>query len=94
MKGLRLGMSPTGLTEAEAEPTPGPEHDGDVRSIKVSELDLSVRSRAALAMLGITTLGDLEGTTETTLLSCKNFGQTSLDEIRSKLRHLGLELAG
>ncbi|GJM20113.1 MAG: hypothetical protein DHS20C15_00280 [Planctomycetota bacterium] len=94
MKGLRLGMSPTATIESEAETPAGPEHDGDVRSIKVSELDLSVRSRAALAMLGIGTLGDLESTTETTLLSCKNFGQTSLDEIRSKLRQYNLDLPG
>ena len=54
----------------------------------------SVRSRAALATLGITKVGELVETSETTLLSCKNFGQTSLDEIRTKLRHLNLELGG
>jgi DNA-directed RNA polymerase subunit alpha len=95
-KGLRLGMMPTaagGTATAGAEAAPaGPE--GDVKDVLISELDLSVRSRAALATLGITKVGELQETTETTLLSCKNFGQTSLDEIRSKLRHLGLELGG
>jgi len=65
----------------------------DVRNKGVAELDLSVRSRAALATLGITTVGELVETSEETLLSCKNFGQTSLIEIKNKLKDLGLSLA-
>ena len=65
----------------------------DVRNKSVAELDLSVRSRAALATLGITTVGELCETGEETLLSCKNFGQTSLIEIKNKLKDLGLSLA-
>jgi DNA-directed RNA polymerase subunit alpha len=65
----------------------------DIRTRPIAELDLSVRSRAALTTLGIVTVGDLTGTTEETLLSCKNFGQTSLVELRTKLRELGLSLA-
>ena len=65
----------------------------DVRNKGVAELDLSVRSRAALATLGITTVGELCETGEETLLSCKNFGQTSLIEIKNKLKDLGLTLA-
>jgi DNA-directed RNA polymerase subunit alpha len=65
----------------------------DVRNKSVAELDLSVRSRAALATLGITTVGELCETGEETLLSCKNFGQTSLIEIKNKLKDLGLALA-
>lgn len=93
-KNLRLGMLPTSaevLTPIEAVASA---HGGDVTEILISELDLSVRSRAALATLGITRVAELTDTTETTLLSCKNFGQTSLDEIRSKLRQLGLDLVG
>ncbi len=95
MKGLRLGMMPTmevgpAASAATAGPVAG---TGDVMEILISELDLSVRSRAALAMLGIVRVRDLTSANETTLMSCKNFGQTSLDEIRSKLRNLGLELA-
>jgi len=95
MKGLRLGMMPPAeagptASAAAVAATPG---TGDVMEILISELDLSVRSRAALAMLGITKVRELTQTTETTLMSCKNFGQTSLDEIRSKLRNLGLEIA-
>jgi DNA-directed RNA polymerase subunit alpha len=65
----------------------------DIRTRPIAELDLSVRSRAALTTLGIVTVGDLTGTTDETLLSCKNFGQTSLVELRTKLRELGLSLA-
>jgi DNA-directed RNA polymerase subunit alpha len=95
MKGLRLGMMPSmdvgpAASAATAGPTAG---TGDVMEILISELDLSVRSRAALAMLGITRVRELTQANETTLMSCKNFGQTSLDEIRSKLRNLGLEIA-
>ena len=53
-----------------------------------------MRSRAALTALGIMTVGNLTDTTEETLLSCKNFGQTSLVEIRTKLRELGITLNG
>ncbi|MBM3984814.1 MAG: hypothetical protein FJ296_03855 [Planctomycetes bacterium] len=65
----------------------------DVRNKGVAELDLSVRSRAALATLGLVTVGELCETSEETLLSCKNFGQTSLIEIKNKLKDLGLSLA-
>jgi DNA-directed RNA polymerase subunit alpha len=65
----------------------------DVRNKAVTDLDLSVRSRAALQTLGITTVGELCETSEETLLSCKNFGQTSLVEIKNKLKDLGLGLA-
>lgn len=94
MKGLRLGMMPGSAPSPVPLGAAANAPDGDPAQINVSELDLSVRSRAALATLGITKVGDLAQTTETTLLSCKNFGQTSLDEIKSKLRGLGLELAG
>lgn len=95
MKGLRLGMMPAPPSSGESAGLPAaeaPANDGDVNSLRIAELDLSVRSRAALATLGIATLGDLIRTNEATLLSCKNFGQTSLDEIKSKLQGLGLEL--
>jgi len=97
MKGLRLGMITGVVEEPEAglvPATPSSTSSGDIRDMNVSELDLSVRSRAALATLGVTRVDDLCKTTETTLLSCKNFGQTSLDEIKSKLRTFGLELVG
>ncbi|MCC6781809.1 MAG: tetratricopeptide repeat protein [Planctomycetes bacterium] len=102
-KGLRLGMAPeelasTSLEEADeavvtSEETPDPESP-DPRRRPVSELDLSVRSRRIVDLLKIRTIGDLSNKTEAELLACPNFGQTSLNEIRSKLDELGLSLRG
>ena len=51
----------------------------------ISVLDLSVRARKALQMLGVLSLGELAARTEAELLGVKNFGQTSLDEIKERL---------
>lgn len=58
----------------------------------INELDLSVRSRKALALLGVATIGDLCLKTEAELMGVKNFGSTSLVEIKSKLAEVGLSL--
>ncbi len=58
----------------------------------ISVLDLSVRARKALQHLGIQSLGDLATRTEAELMGVKNFGATSLYEIRGKLTDFGLNL--
>ena len=58
----------------------------------VAELNLSVRARRALQLLNIQTLGDLASHTEAELMGIKNFGQTSLVEVREKLTEYGLLL--
>ena len=58
----------------------------------VSDLNLSVRSRKCMARLGIVSVAELVTRTPDELLSAKNFGVTSLNEIRSKLSELGLKL--
>ncbi|MGH7131806.1 MAG: DNA-directed RNA polymerase subunit alpha C-terminal domain-containing protein [Phycisphaerales bacterium] len=58
----------------------------------VSEMNLSVRARKALQLLNIHTLGDLVAHTEAELLGVKNFGQTSLNEVKAKLAEYGLDL--
>jgi|CXWL01.1.fsa_nt_gi DNA-directed RNA polymerase subunit alpha len=58
----------------------------------VSELALSVRARKALQLLNIQTLGDLASHTEAELMGVKNFGATSLKEIRERLVEAGLSL--
>lgn len=58
----------------------------------VADLDLSVRARKALSLLGIRTIGELISRTEAELLGIKNFGQTSLNEIKEKLSDAGLQL--
>lgn len=91
-KGLRLGMLPR--EEAiTATRIPAPTGDRDsVLTRPVTDLDLSVRSRKALDTLNVRTIGDLVDTAEPRLLACKNFGQTSLVEIKKKLSDLGLAL--
>ncbi len=58
----------------------------------VSELTLSVRARKALQLLNIATLGDLASHTEAELMGVKNFGATSLKEIKDRLVENGLAL--
>ena len=58
----------------------------------VADIDFSVRVRKALQLLGIQTLGDLAARTEAELMGVKNFGATSLVEVRERLTQYGLEL--
>ena len=59
----------------------------------IAEMDLSVRSSNCLEAERIFTLGDLVSRTETDLMQVRNFGKTSLMEIKGKLIDLGLSLA-
>jgi DNA-directed RNA polymerase subunit alpha len=63
-----------------------------ILNIPVSDFELSVRSRNCLEKMGVRTLGDLTRTSESELLASKNFGETSLVEIRDMLASKGLEL--
>ena len=58
----------------------------------ISDFELSVRSRNCLRKMKINTLGDLLNITEVELLSYKNFGETSLREIKTILESKGLIL--
>jgi len=58
----------------------------------VSELRLSVRAGNCLESEGIRTLRDLVQRTEDQLLEVRNFGETTLNEVREKLANLGLHL--
>ncbi len=58
----------------------------------ISDFELSVRSRNCLKKMKIDTLGDLLNITEAELLSYKNFGETSLKEIKAILEPKGLIL--
>jgi DNA-directed RNA polymerase subunit alpha len=58
----------------------------------ISDFELSVRSRNCLKKMNINTLGDLLNITEAELLSFKNFGETSLREIKTILEPKGLQL--
>ncbi len=58
----------------------------------VTDLQLSVRARKALQLLNIQTLGDLASHTEAELMGVKNFGATSLKEVRERLAECNLGL--
>src|SRR5205085_2054043 len=60
--------------------------------IPVTDFELSVRSRNCLKKMNIKTLGDLTRVSEQQLLSSKNFGETSLGEIKEMLTSKGLHL--
>jgi DNA-directed RNA polymerase subunit alpha len=93
-KGLRLGQgletkagdSPAGRNPLEATASP------EVLQKSIDELDLSVRSRRCMERLEVRTIRDLINKTEVELMSAKNFGMTSLNEIKRKLADLGLAL--
>ena len=98
-KGLRLGQmaqeAETTITEEDsAPPTAGyiPPGTAAVLNKPVSQIELSVRSRKCLQRLGIVTLGDLASHTEAELLGAKNFGVTSLNEIKQRLAEHALSL--
>ncbi len=102
-KGLRLGMTNDELMHrdlGEASEAPvAVEESADPNSPDparrpIAELDLSVRSRRIVDLLKLRCIGDLSSKTEAELLGCPNFGQTSLNEIKTKLDEFGLSLRG
>jgi DNA-directed RNA polymerase subunit alpha len=58
----------------------------------ISELNLSVRASNCLESENIMTVRDLVTRSEDQLLEVRNFGETTLTEVRHKLRDLGLHL--
>ncbi|MDP6355136.1 MAG: DNA-directed RNA polymerase subunit alpha C-terminal domain-containing protein [Planctomycetota bacterium] len=88
-KNLGLGMTAAQLYGDGSSMQGG---DGNMDKL-VSDLDLSVRSRRCMERLGIVTVRDLMEKSERELLSGKNFGRTSLKELKDKLTELGLVLA-
>jgi DNA-directed RNA polymerase subunit alpha len=91
-KSLRLGQSleESAMTADYEEEADKPE-DG-MLSKPVDELQLSVRAQKCLTKLNIHTLGELIRRTEAELLGCKNFGVTSLNEIKKSIASYGLSL--
>ncbi|MEX2219378.1 MAG: DNA-directed RNA polymerase subunit alpha C-terminal domain-containing protein [Phycisphaerales bacterium] len=94
-KSLRLGQ---GLEDAHrsrrhqiADQLKGSGREA-VLNKSVSDLQLSVRARKALQLLNIQTLGDLASHTEAELMGVKNFGATSLMEVKERLAESGLAL--
>ena len=64
----------------------------DLLSKSVDMLDLSVRAKNCLDSENIQTIRELVAMTESDLLKVRNFGKTSLKEVKTKLSALGLSL--
>ena len=61
-------------------------------NMSLAELDLSVRATNCLESEGITTVRDLVIRSEDELLEVRNFGETTLREVKQKLAERGLAL--
>jgi DNA-directed RNA polymerase subunit alpha len=95
-KGLRIGQYAF-ETRPEEEPVDTSTLSADERAMfdrPISDLNLSVRARKCMNRLGLSTLGELLRKSGDDLLECKNFGVTSLNEVREKLTQMGLKLRG
>ncbi|TWT36162.1 DNA-directed RNA polymerase subunit alpha [Posidoniimonas corsicana] len=95
-KGLELGMFAGQKREEETSYDPD-SLSPDERALldrPISDLNLSVRARKCMVRLGLTTIGELVRRTGDDLLECKNFGVTSLNEVREKLTQANLKLRG
>ncbi|MGO8750862.1 MAG: DNA-directed RNA polymerase subunit alpha C-terminal domain-containing protein [Thermoguttaceae bacterium] len=94
-KGLKLGqMAQDKHTVEIFEPESLSPDEQAMLAKPISDLALSVRARKCMIRLGISTVGELVRHTGDELLECKNFGVTSLNEVRDKLTALGLRLRG
>ncbi|MDR4508836.1 MAG: DNA-directed RNA polymerase subunit alpha [Candidatus Brocadiaceae bacterium] len=61
-------------------------------NIPIAELDLSVRASNCLETANITKIRDLVEKTEEELLQLKNFGKTTMKEVKKKLTQLNLTI--
>ncbi len=61
-------------------------------AMSLAELELSVRATNCLESEGITTVRDLVIRTDEELLEVRNFGETTLKEVKQKLQERGLHL--
>jgi DNA-directed RNA polymerase subunit alpha len=94
-RGLHLGLA---LEEKQLSTTETPyfstveDKDSGVLNKSVDDLVLSVRARKCMEKLNIRTLGDLICKTEAEFLGTKNFGVTSLNEVKRAIAKYGLSL--
>ncbi|MDR3241884.1 MAG: DNA-directed RNA polymerase subunit alpha [Lactobacillaceae bacterium] len=76
----------TAQVMVDKEETVAPKHT----EMPIEELDLSVRSYNCLKRAGINSVQELVDRSETQMMSVRNLGRKSLDEIQEKLALLGL----
>ena len=94
-KGLRLGQY---AEDGEAfhlldddEDLDFDEPDEETRAKPLAQIEFSVRAKRVLEQLDVSTIGELADKTEAELMEIKNFGQTSMSEMRQKLAEFGLD---
>jgi len=85
-------QSDSGLSAEEGLLTTDIEEKRRKLEMPVSSLDLSARAQNCLEGQDIKTVGDLVRRSEAELLKVRNFGKTTLLEIKTKLREFGLAL--
>lgn len=66
----------------------------NIPSVRIEELDFSVRTYNCLKKANILTIAELVQYTEADLMQIRNFGRKSLTEVREKLTELNLTLKG
>lgn len=91
--GLRIGMNLHRVHSRDTfvDQNLSPEEQAQLNR-PIGDLNLSVRSRKCMNRLAIQTIGQLVSRTPDELLASRNFGVTSLNEIRLKLTEMGLKL--
>jgi DNA-directed RNA polymerase subunit alpha len=91
--GLRIGQNLHKIHAREhvVDQNLSPEEQAVMNKLVV-DLNLSVRSRKCMSRLNIQTIGQLVARTPDELLASRNFGVTSLNEIRLKLGEIGIRL--
>ncbi len=94
-KNLYLGMAleekPFVQPQSEEDPIVE-EQDQGLLNKPIDDLQLSIRARKCLQKLSLRTIGELTSKTDAELLGCKNFGVTSLNEIKKALGDIELSL--
>jgi len=95
-KGLRLGQSLEAGGDGSSYRPVGElsEEDQLKLAAPVSDLQLSVRARKCMNRLGLSSIAKLVSKSAEDLMEARNFGVTSLNEVREKLRERGLNLRG
>ncbi|MCP4509997.1 MAG: DNA-directed RNA polymerase subunit alpha, partial [Fuerstiella sp.] len=91
--GLRIGLNLHKVHSRDAfvDTSMSPEEQATMNR-PIGDLSLSVRSRKCMNRLAIQTIGQILARTPDELLASRNFGVTSLNEIRLKLGEMGLKL--
>jgi len=89
--GPEMGMAEAAIGEGDVDVS-NPELERKL-NMSLAELELSVRATNCLESEGITTVRDLVIRNDEELLEVRNFGETTLREVKAKLAERGLSLS-